>query len=117
MKRISAFLSLFFLIPKAMAGYVEGQDLNRVYVASDGFAYFGTATQPAATCYYFGEYFRFDIRNDTGKGMLSVLLAAKTAQKKVVIWYNDSTASGSNQTNGCWTNTLSVVTGIGVNQP
>ncbi|OGO75253.1 MAG: hypothetical protein A2203_09905 [Chromatiales bacterium RIFOXYA1_FULL_46_5] len=116
MKKIilSAFMAL--LANKAIAGYVEGQDLNRVYVDSDGFAYFGTSSQPPNTCNFFGEYFRLDVKTDSGKAMLSILLSSKMAQKKIIIWYNESTSIGTNHSTGCSVITMSSVTAVGVNQ-
>jgi hypothetical protein len=116
LKRLLFFMCLLSMVSGAQAGYIDGQDLNRVYVGSDGFAYFGTTVQPTGTCYYFGEYIRFDAKSDAGKAMLGVLLSAKAAQRKITVWYTDSTTAGTTHANGCTPTTMSVATGIGFNQ-
>lgn len=115
MKNLLLLILLVLTANSAMAGFVQEQDVGRVYVGSDGFAYFGTSTQPPNSCYYFGEYFRFDVKNDTGKAKLTVLLSAKMAQKKIVVWYSDSAAIGTTNANGCSPGVMSIATDIGVN--
>lgn len=116
MKKLILSIVLALVANNAVAGYAEGQDLKRVYVASDGFAYLATSSQPPNTCNFFGEYFRFDVKTDAGKAMLSVLLSAKMAQKKTFIWYNDATSVGTDHSSGCGVGTMSVLTAIGVDQ-
>ena len=108
----SAFLILSFAMP-AYAGYGAGV-INRFYVSSNGWVYFGLENQLSNTCNYWSEQFRFNTSSAGGSNMLSVLISAKIAGKKVTVWYSNSSAPGSDQTSGCLGDAISTLNGIGI---
>ncbi len=116
MEKIIFFIFSMFVTSEAFSGYADNLDLNRVYVNSGGLAILGTLVQPPGTCSFYGDYFQFDTKTEAGKSMLSMLLSAKMIKKKVIIWYNESTAPGTDQTSGCTGTTNAVVTAIGVRE-
>lgn len=97
----------------AFAGYGVAT-IDRYFVDSDGWVYFGTIVPLPQTCSYFIEQFRFNGTTPTGKNMLATLTAAKIAGVAVHVWYTDSTAPGTNASNGCSAATMAVPTGIGI---
>lgn len=111
-KPLYALFLMFSCLP-AYAGYGSG-DINRFYVTSSGWAYFGLKIQLPNTCSSWGEHFRFDTSLPGGSNMLSVLMAAKLAGQKVTVWYQDSSAPGSDQTSGCQGDAISMLTNIGI---
>jgi hypothetical protein len=113
MKTIIVIASLLF-ISTANAGYLGGKTPLYIY-GSKGVA-FGIAKQnlPKDLCSYWGRQFTFDATTESGKNMLSILLAAKMANKKIDIWYRASKAPGTSHTNGCKHSTMAVLTMIGI---
>ena len=113
MKTIIVIASLLF-ISTANAGYLGGKTPLYIY-GGKGVA-FGIAKQnlPKDLCSYWGRQFTFDATTESGKNMLSILLAAKMANKKIDIWYRASKAPGTNHTNGCNGNSMAVLTMIGI---
>jgi len=112
MKKLLGILFLFVASP-SFAGYGSGT-INRFYVDLDGWVFFGLQTALPNTCSYFIEQFKFSSSTPAGKSMLAVVVAAKAANAPLVLWYSDSTAPGTNHTNGCTGSTMSVVSGIGM---
>ena len=111
------FTSLFVLLVISQtanaAGYAGKLSVNRIRM-DDPIVYFGTTPQPASTCSNWGEYFKFDHTTPAGKSFLSTLLMAKASGKLLDVWYIESNAPGTDQSNGCAKDSLAVVTGIGV---
>lgn len=103
---------MFSYLP-AHAGYGAG-DINRFYVTTSGWVYFGLKMQLPNTCSSWGEHFRFDTSSPGGGNMLSVLMSAKLARQKVTVWYKDSPAPGSDQTSGCRGDAISTLINIGI---
>ena len=66
------------------------------------------------TCSIYGRHFQFDATTEGGKNMLSILLAASMAGKKINVWYTASSAPGTNNTNGCNDSSIAVLTQIGL---
>ena len=113
MKTLILIASLLF-ISTANAGYLGGK--TPLYIYGSKTISFGIAKQnlPKNLCSFWGRHFIFDATTESGKNMLSILLAAKMANKKIDIWYRPSTAKGTNQTNGCNGNSMAVLTNIGI---
>ncbi len=78
------------------------------------FVEFAVSVPPGNTCSSWGYHFRFDATTPGGKNMLSILLAAKMANKRVNVWYTPSSAPGTDQASGCNAGTAAVLTSIGV---
>jgi len=112
MKKYVFALLLLLLPAAAYAGYVADQVPNLIYGSTT--IKFGVDNQPSDTCAHFLRQFYFDATTESGKNMLSIMLAAKMANKKIDIWYTPSTTPGTNETNGCTPNTLAVVLQIGI---
>lgn len=95
------------------AGYAGKLSVNRIRM-DDPMVYFGTTPQPASTCSNWGEYFKFNHTTPAGKSFLSTLLMAKASGKLIDVWYMESGAPGTDQSNGCDKDSLALLTGIGV---
>ena len=113
MMKYYAIIILLTFTNLSYAGY-GGGEINRFYTGADGSAYFGLVTQLPNTCRYWEEQFKFDASTAAGKNMLSVLMAAKLANKRVYVWYSDSSNPGTDQTNGCTGNAVSNLLNIGI---
>ena len=88
--------------------------ISRFYTEASGMTYVGFVTQPAGTCDNWSEHMKFDSTTDGGKNMLSVLIAAKLADRGLNLWYSPSEAPGTNQANGCTQAVMAVLTGVGL---
>lgn len=81
--------------PTTPFNWIGSQTLGpRIY--GGGWIKFGvTGGIPPYTCDFYGEQFVFDARTPEGKNMLSVLIAANLAGKKVDVWYLHGPDSGA----------------------
>ncbi len=61
---------------------------------------------PPQTCSWYGHQFVFDGTTESGKNMLSLLLAAKLANKSVALTYIPSSAPGTDESSGCGEKTM-----------
>lgn len=113
MKKIILILGVLFGFSANASEYGIGL-VDRVYTGTDNMTLFGLKTQQPNTCVFWSEHFIFDSSTSSGKNMLSIILAAKMANKSVHVWYEPSSAPGTNQTNGCDRTTLSVLNSVGV---
>ena len=114
MKNAILILSLFFATTVNAAWLGEK---TPIYIYGSSIVSFGIANPPSKDlCSYWSRNFRFDATTEAGKNMLSILLAAKMANKKIDVWYTPSTAPGTNQANGCAHNTMAVLTNIGISE-
>ena len=95
------------------AAYVANKAIGRFYI-SGGYVNVQIIAAPTDTCVYYLENFRFNANTTEGQAMHSLLITAKSNNKNITLWYNPSTTPGTNQTNGCTTSTLAVITGIGM---
>jgi hypothetical protein len=76
---------------------------------------FGVSQIPAHTCTaYSSQEFVLDTSTPDGKAAYAVLLLAKATGKPIDVWYEDSTAPGTNETDGCGWTTMSVVDAVGL---
>lgn len=107
-------LLLFFVTPWSVSALYFVTSVKRVYTTEYGITYVGFSAQPPGTCSYWGEYMKFDTTTDAGKNMLSVVIAAKVSKHSVNIWYAESSAPGSTNTDGCNTTTMATLTGVGL---
>jgi len=105
----SALFFLLLISCTSNAGSSGEHDIKMMF-GSD-IIMFGTSTPPADTCSHHGRHFKFDATTESGKNLLSILLAAKLANKKIDIWYKESTAPGKV---GCNSNEVSEVINIGI---
>lgn len=105
-----------FISANASAGNSYGSQkiIKRMYVRSSGVAYVGVQGTPKNTCALWGEQFAFDTKTDGGEKMYKMILTAKALGKPIDIWYKDSAAPGTDQSNGCNGRTISVLTGVGI---
>jgi hypothetical protein len=113
MKKAVLLMATLFATGRAFAGYGIGT-VDRYFVDSDGWVYFGTTVPLDGTCSYFIDQFRFNGTTPAGKNMLATLMAAKIAGIPVSVWYTDSTAPGTNHNNGCTGATMAILTTIGI---
>ena len=114
MKKALATCWLLLSAAQAHAGWIGGVDIADTNVGADGTAFLGLTTPPPNSCNFWAWHFRFDATTSGGKSLLALVLTAKTANKKVNVWYTDSTAPGTNQTNGCNGNSIGVLTGLSI---
>jgi len=113
MKKIILTAILLAFSNPSFSGY-GGGEIKRFYVSSDGWVHLGLVSQLPGTCSNWGEHFKFDSTTLGGKNMLSVVMSAKLANKSVNVWYNDTTAPGTNQSNGCKGGVIAILTSIGI---
>ncbi|GLX78751.1 hypothetical protein tinsulaeT_20910 [Thalassotalea insulae] len=111
---LSAVIGIFSGNVIAENGYSAGHTINKLYIQNDGYVSFGTDKPVTDSCNYFGYQFTFDTTTEAGKSKLSLLLAAKMAEKKVNLWYRASTTPGTDQNNGCTRNTMALVYSVGL---
>ncbi|GAA6168931.1 hypothetical protein [Sessilibacter corallicola] len=104
-------LFLLLMSISSSAAFIANTSTKNMYVNS--FVYFGIDNAPEDTCNYFGRHFRFDATTEAGKNMFSVLLAAEMADRKIAIWYTESSVAGTNETNGCHQGNMALVSQIG----
>ena len=101
-----------FLSSNVYAGFAAELEISRVRVHTSSVVLFGTTSQPVGTCNNWGEYFKFDQTTPVGQSLLSTLLTAKASGKPLTVWYESSSAVGTDHTNGCSNTTTAVVTGL-----
>lgn len=106
-----AFVLILMAGDCGASGFSGAMLVTRIRVHAE-MAYVGTTTQPAGTCSAYGEYFKFDHRTAEGKAYLAMLMTAKASGKEVQIWYDDSTAPGATEADGCNDTTLSRIWGV-----
>jgi len=112
MKKYIAILIVIFST-NLLADYQGSVSINRVRI--DGtYVYFGVTPQPANTCSNWGEHLKFDHTTDKGKSFLSALLTAKSSGSKIDLWYHASTNPGTNESNGCGGNEISIMVSIAI---
>ena len=104
-------LALIFVSLPSNAGYIANQSISKFY--SSSYIKFAINNPPSDTCVYFGRHFMFDATSKKGQNMLSILLAAKMANKNLNIWYVASTKKGTDENSGCNDDTLAKLTGVG----
>lgn len=126
-----ALVASFFILPILLSVETNAGELSAyvdaVTTDADGTCWITSDTQsPTNTCTYLGRNFVFASTNAGGKQMLSSLLLALTREvvnssgtvtsirHKVTLWYEDSTAPGTNEANGCNKSTMAVITSVGV---
>jgi len=114
MKRVLLTCSILLASSQSYADWAGGVQLSEVTANPDGSVNVGLTTQPANTCSCWGWYFRFDASTPGGKNMLATILSAKMAGKAINVWYSVSSSPGTNQTNGCAGNAVSVLQGVSV---
>jgi len=96
------------------AGWAGNLEVKKMFGNSKIF--FGVNTPPSDTCDYHGRDFIFDATTEGGKNMLSMLIAAYMADKKVDVWYTSSSLPGTTDKNGCNRNTMAVMTQVGFSE-
>jgi len=113
---VKKFISIYFLLlsTSAAAGFSGSVSIKDLYSGADGIVRFASTNQPAGTCDHWGWHLQFDASTSGGKTMLSTLLASKQAEKEVNIWYTDSSAPGTSQTNGCSAESMATLTGVSI---
>lgn len=104
-------LSLTLFIGTANAAYIGNVESKKMFGSTA--ILFGVANPPTDTCDYFGRHFYFDATTDSGKNMLSMLLAAEMANRKINVWYVESTAPQTTEKNGCVQSSMAKVESIG----
>ena len=103
---------VIFLSTVSEAAYVGGQSISKLYGSSA--IKFGISNPSSDTCSYYGRQFIFDATTDKGKNILSILLAAKMANKNINVWYTASSQPGTDEKSGCNGSTLATVADIGI---
>lgn len=113
MRIIGLFLIVVLLPISANAEFVGGKEPRSIY--GSGTIKFGVDNPPDDTCVYYNRTFKFDGTTVQGKNILSILLAAKMAGKKINIWYKPSSNPGTSHSDGCTINDMATITEIGIN--
>lgn len=115
MKTIILIASLLF-ISTANAAWLGGK--TPLYIYGSKTISFGIAKQNRHKdlCSFWRRQFTFNATTESGKNMLSILLAAKMANKKIDIWYSPSKKPGTNQKNGCTPKMMALVSNIGISE-
>lgn len=96
------------------AGWAGDLEVKKMFGNSTIF--FGVSTPPSDTCDYYGRDFTFDATTEGGKNMLSMLIAAYMADKKVDVWYAPSSLPATTEKSGCNPNTIAVMTQVGFSE-
>ena len=110
--RLTGLLLLALSSSYVYAGYRGNVDVFGLFGASE--MKFGIENAPTSnTCSYFERHLKFDATTDAGKNMLSILLSASVADKSVNVWYTDSSAPGTDETNGCSPSSMATLTAVG----
>jgi len=107
---------LLFSLPISAAEWAGNLEVRRLFNDDRGNVFFGTSSQPAHTCQFFSTYFTFKLTNPPAERLFDTLMAAKLSGSSVDVWYEPSTAPGTNQNNGCTESAVSKLTGIGFNR-
>jgi len=109
-KQFASLIFLLLISNTSFAAFTAPFNVTLLRVHQNGFVEFGITDNPhtTGTCDYFGYKFRFDSNTIGGKHMLSLLMSAKVSGQKIHIWYSESTAVGSDETNGCTPEALAV---------
>jgi len=97
---------------EASADYAPDREVTSIH--GNDFVEFAVSVPPGNTCSLWGYHFRFDATTPGGKNMLSILLAAKMANKRVNVWYTPSSAPGADQASGCNVGTAAILTTVGL---
>lgn len=114
MKKHLLILSIAIFSTCSMADqYAGGLSIGRVRVHTE-YTYIQLRPQPSQTCSNWGEHLRFENTTVAGKNFMSTLLAAKAADKKIDVWYTESDSPGTNQSNGCGSANVSILTAIAI---
>jgi hypothetical protein len=111
--KIIIFITSLLFISTANASWLG--DKTPKWIFANKIVYFGIdnpSTQKL--CKYYSRNFKFNATTEAGKNMLSILLAAKMANKKIDIWYSPSKKPGTNHKNGCTPEMMAVVSNIGI---
>lgn len=114
-KRIAILASLFLTVfsSSVFANFTSGQTPKMIYGADT--IRFGVDNPPAGkVCDSYGRHFQFDATTEGGKNILSMLLAAEMADRKIDIWYIESSTPDTTHANGCVTNTMAKLLFIGL---
>lgn len=113
LKKLLISVCLLFMSTSSFAAYTSAKTPIKLYGAD--FFYFGIEENaPSDTCDHHSRKFKLDVTENKGKNMLSLLLAAKLANKKIDIWYTASTTPGTNKDTGCTQSTMAEVFYIGI---
>jgi hypothetical protein len=114
----AAFLMTAATSSFAAREYAQTGTVLRILTADNaGHVLFGVSQIPAHTCNWYSTIqFDLDTTTPNGRTMYALLLLAKATGKPIDINYEDSTAPGTNETNGCGSipGSISVVYAIGV---
>jgi hypothetical protein len=113
MKRILFFVvaSLLFLNSAYADEYAGDLNVGRVHVVNEvcRFGIIGTAQN---VCSSYNRHFQFSVTTNQGKLMLSMIIGAKLAGKKIAVWYTPSSVPGTNESTGCGDGTMAVLTQV-----
>ncbi len=109
MKKIAALLLFLGMSMTSNSASLSAGGLTISRLATGTVTTVSVTGAPNETCDYWGARFHFESESEAGKNMLSLLMAAYVSGKKVIIWYNSSTAPGTNQSTGCTRETMSTV--------
>ena len=110
--RVVFTIICLFLSCTVNSAFLSNQEPLKIYGAST--IRFGVDNPSVDLCSYFQRHFTFDATTEGGKNMLSILLSAKMANRKVSLWYTSSTAPNTIETNGCTISAMAILTSIGI---
>ena len=112
-RRLSRIAILALAAPiTAHADFKGDRTIGRIYGADTIVFGVTNGTDSWNTCTNWYEQFRFDATTPGGQNMLSILMAAKASGGRVDVWFNRSTAPGTNHTNGCTTAAMAEATQV-----
>lgn len=95
----------------ASAGYFGPQSVERMRV-HETYTMLRISGSPPNVCTNYGDQLMVDNSVAYGKQVIAVVLAAQLSNRRIVVWYNDSTAPGTTETNGCTGSSLAKITGV-----
>ena len=101
----------FCAATSASASYYGPQSVDRMRVHQNH-AMLRVSGSPPVVCTNYSDQFLIDTSVDYGKQVMAVVLAAQLSGRRIIVWYNDSTAPGTTEANGCTGSAMAKITGV-----
>lgn len=96
MKKIISIILIGLFSLASKADYVGNLSIKSVMTSGNG-SEIAFTSMPAGTCSYYSSTVRFDSSTPAGKTLLTTLLTAHIAERKVDIWFNRTTPNKAGQ--------------------
>ncbi|MEM7763890.1 MAG: hypothetical protein AAF290_07385 [Pseudomonadota bacterium] len=112
MKKIGIVTFALLCPMLADAGWVKGM-VDGFYVTPTDLRVSVTGAG-AGTCSSWNYEFRLPNTSTQYEDILATVIAAHISKVDTTVWYTDSTAPGTTQTNGCTESSMAVITALGM---